>query len=46
MLRNALAAKWGRERAEAVLSAAGIPGRARAEELGLESFLGVYAAAM
>jgi len=43
-LRNALAAGWGRERAEAVLAAAGIPERARAEELGLESFLGVYAA--
>jgi 16S rRNA (adenine1518-N6/adenine1519-N6)-dimethyltransferase len=45
-LRNALAAGWGRERAEAVLAAAGIPERVRAEELGLESFLGVYAAAM
>lgn len=44
-LRNALAAGWGRERAEAVLAAAEIPERARAEELGLESFLGVYAAA-
>jgi 16S rRNA (adenine1518-N6/adenine1519-N6)-dimethyltransferase len=45
-LRNALAAKWGRERAEAVLSAAGIAEQARAEELGLESFLEVYAMAM
>lgn len=45
-LRNALAAGWGRERAEAVLSAAGIPERARAEELGLESFLQMYAGAM
>ncbi len=43
-LRNALAAGWGRERAEVVLAAAGIPERARAEELGLESFLEVYAA--
>jgi 16S rRNA (adenine1518-N6/adenine1519-N6)-dimethyltransferase len=46
MLRNALAAGWGRERAEKVLASAGIPERARAEELGLESFLEVYAAAM
>ncbi len=45
-LRNALAAGWGKERAEAVLAKAGISERARAEELGLESFLGVYAAAM
>jgi 16S rRNA (adenine1518-N6/adenine1519-N6)-dimethyltransferase len=45
-LRNALAAGWGRARAEAVLSAAGIPERARAEELGLETFLAVYAMAM
>jgi 16S rRNA (adenine1518-N6/adenine1519-N6)-dimethyltransferase len=44
-LRNALAAGWGRERAEAVLAAAGIPERARAEELGMESFLQVYAVA-
>jgi 16S rRNA (adenine1518-N6/adenine1519-N6)-dimethyltransferase len=41
-LRNALAAGWGRERAEAVLAAAGIPERARAEELGLGEFLGIY----
>lgn len=38
-LRNALAAGWGHARAEAVLAAAGIPPRARAEELGLEEFL-------
>jgi 16S rRNA (adenine1518-N6/adenine1519-N6)-dimethyltransferase len=41
-LRNALAAGWGRERAEAVLAAAGIPERARAEELGLGEFLEIY----
>jgi 16S rRNA (adenine1518-N6/adenine1519-N6)-dimethyltransferase len=41
-LRNALAAGWGRERTEAVLAAAGIPERARAEELGLGEFLGIY----
>jgi 16S rRNA (adenine1518-N6/adenine1519-N6)-dimethyltransferase len=44
-LRNALAAGWGKRRAEAVLAEAGIPERARAEELGLESFLRVYATA-
>ena len=41
-LRNALAAGWGRERAEVVLAAAGIPARARAEELGLGEFLRIY----
>jgi 16S rRNA (adenine1518-N6/adenine1519-N6)-dimethyltransferase len=41
-LRNSLSSGWGRERAEAVLAAAGIPERARAEELGLEVFLEVY----
>lgn len=41
-LRNSLASGWGRERAEAVLAAAGIPERARAEELGLGEFLGIY----
>ncbi|HEX9945706.1 MAG TPA: 16S rRNA (adenine(1518)-N(6)/adenine(1519)-N(6))-dimethyltransferase RsmA [Thermoanaerobaculia bacterium] len=44
-LRNALAAGWGRERAEAVLAAAGVLERARAEELGLGEFLALYAAA-
>ena len=44
-LRNALAAGWGREKAEAVLAAAGVGERVRAEELGLEAFLGVWAAA-
>ncbi|HYU30711.1 MAG TPA: 16S rRNA (adenine(1518)-N(6)/adenine(1519)-N(6))-dimethyltransferase RsmA [Thermoanaerobaculia bacterium] len=43
-LRNALAAGWGRERAEAVLAAAGVPAKTRAEELGLEEFLGVWRA--
>jgi 16S rRNA (adenine1518-N6/adenine1519-N6)-dimethyltransferase len=41
-LRNALAAGWGRERTEAVLAAAGIPERTRAEELGLGEFLRIY----
>ena len=45
-LRNALAAGWGRERTEKVLAAAGIPERARAEELGLEEFLKVYEKAL
>ncbi|MFL6260103.1 MAG: 16S rRNA (adenine(1518)-N(6)/adenine(1519)-N(6))-dimethyltransferase RsmA [Thermoanaerobaculia bacterium] len=41
-LKNSLAAGWGREKAEAVLAAAGIQERARAEELGLGEFLGIY----
>lgn len=41
-LRNALAAGWGRERAETVLSTASIPERMRAEELGVEEFLRIY----
>lgn len=41
-LRNALAAGWGRERAEAALAAAGLPDKVRGEELGLETFLEVY----
>lgn len=41
-LRNALAAGWGRERAEAVLGRAGVAERARAEELGLEALLGIW----
>jgi 16S rRNA (adenine1518-N6/adenine1519-N6)-dimethyltransferase len=41
-LRNALAAGWGKEKAEAVLAAAGVPDKARAEELGLVDFLGIY----
>jgi 16S rRNA (adenine1518-N6/adenine1519-N6)-dimethyltransferase len=43
-LRNALAAGWGREKTEAVLAAAGIPERARAEEMGLGELVGVYEA--
>ena len=41
-LRNALAARWGRERAEAVLAAARIPERTRAEELGLGELLEIF----
>ncbi|HEX3552034.1 MAG TPA: 16S rRNA (adenine(1518)-N(6)/adenine(1519)-N(6))-dimethyltransferase RsmA [Thermoanaerobaculia bacterium] len=41
-LRNGLAAAWGRDRAEAALAAAGIPEKARAEELGLEELLAIY----
>ena len=41
-LRNALAAGWGKARAEAVLSAAGIADKVRAEELGLEELLRIY----
>jgi 16S rRNA (adenine1518-N6/adenine1519-N6)-dimethyltransferase len=43
-LRNALSAGWGKEKAEAVLAAAGFPALARAEELGLEEFLAVWRA--
>lgn len=45
-LRNALSAGWGKERAEAVLAAAGLGEKVRAEELGLEEFLGVWGAAI
>jgi len=41
-LRNSLGAAWGKERAASVLAAAGIPERARAEELGLGEFLEVF----
>lgn len=41
-LRNALAAGWGKEKAEAVLAAAGMPDKVRAEALGLEEFLGIW----
>jgi 16S rRNA (adenine1518-N6/adenine1519-N6)-dimethyltransferase len=41
-LRNALASGWGREKAEAVLAAAGLPDKVRAEELGMEEFLGIW----
>lgn len=38
-LRNALAARWGRARAEQALAAARVTAGRRAEELGLEDFL-------
>jgi 16S rRNA (adenine1518-N6/adenine1519-N6)-dimethyltransferase len=41
-LRNALAAGWGREKAEAVLAAAGVGERVRAEEVGLSGFLAIH----
>jgi 16S rRNA A1518/A1519 N6-dimethyltransferase RsmA/KsgA/DIM1 with predicted DNA glycosylase/AP lyase activity len=41
-LRNALGAGWGREKAEAVLRAAGVGERVRAEEVGLSGFLEIY----
>lgn len=41
-LRNSLSSRWGRERTETVLATAGIPERARAEELGLREFLEIY----
>jgi 16S rRNA (adenine1518-N6/adenine1519-N6)-dimethyltransferase len=41
-LRNALASGWGREKAEAVLAAAGVGERVRAEELGLDDFLKIW----
>lgn len=41
-LRNALSSRWGRERAEAVLAAAGVAEKVRAEELGLEAFLEIW----
>lgn len=44
-LRNSLASGWGKERAEAVLAAAGVKEKVRAEELGLEEMLEVWAAA-
>jgi 16S rRNA (adenine1518-N6/adenine1519-N6)-dimethyltransferase len=43
-LRNALAAGWGRERAEAALAAAGLPEKVRGEELGLAEFLAIHLA--
>lgn len=43
-LRNALAAGWGREVATAVLDAAGIEPRWRAEELSLDQFLQLHRA--
>ncbi len=41
-LRNALASGWGRERAEAVLVAVGLPEKVRGEELGLEVYLAIH----
>lgn len=43
-LSNALAAGWGRDRAEAALAAAGLDPGARAEELSLEGFLALHRA--
>jgi 16S rRNA (adenine1518-N6/adenine1519-N6)-dimethyltransferase len=42
-LRNALAARWGREEAEEVLRRAGVDGGRRAEELGLGEWVGLAA---
>lgn len=44
-LRNSLASGWGKERAEAVLRAAGIGEKTRAEELGLPELLQIHRAA-
>ncbi len=41
-LRNALAAGWGRERAEEVLRRAGVDGGRRAEEVGLEELVRLH----
>lgn len=43
-LRNALAARWGRERAEEVLQRAGVDGGRRAEELGLGEWVDLVSA--
>lgn len=43
-LRNALASGWGREKAEAVLEAARVAERVRAEELGVDELLRIYRA--
>jgi 16S rRNA (adenine1518-N6/adenine1519-N6)-dimethyltransferase len=44
-LRNALAAGWGRQRAEEVLAATRLPDKVRAEELGLDELLALWAVA-
>jgi len=44
-LRNSLASGWGREKAEAVLRAAGMREKTRAEELGLAELLQIHRAA-
>jgi 16S rRNA (adenine1518-N6/adenine1519-N6)-dimethyltransferase len=41
-LRNSLASGWGKAKAEAVLAAAGVGERVRAEELGLGALLEIY----
>lgn len=41
-VRNSLASGWGREKAEAVLAAAGVGERVRAEELGLADLLEIH----
>jgi 16S rRNA (adenine1518-N6/adenine1519-N6)-dimethyltransferase len=41
-LRNALAAAWGRDRAVAVIAAAGLPEDVRAERLGLAELLSLH----
>jgi 16S rRNA (adenine1518-N6/adenine1519-N6)-dimethyltransferase len=43
-LRNALAARWGREEAEAVLRRAGVDGGRRAEELECGEWVGLWTA--
>lgn len=45
-LRNSLASGWGREKTEAVLAAAGMGERVRAEELGLADLLAIYGRSM
>ena len=44
-LRNALSAGGGRERAEAVLAAVGLPEKVRGEELGLAQYVEIHRAA-
>lgn len=44
-LRNALASRWGRERADRVLETAGFGAKTRAEELALEGFVALHEAA-
>lgn len=43
-LRNALAAGWGKDKAERVLAALGLSGKVRAEGLGLEEFVRLFRA--
>jgi 16S rRNA (adenine1518-N6/adenine1519-N6)-dimethyltransferase len=45
-LRNALAAGWGKEKAEETLARAGVAEKVRAEELGMAELLGVWRAAV